>query len=48
MKVLLHEMSWVEAKKYFAENDIAILPVGSNEQHGPHNPLGADHLIAKL
>ncbi|MEM3608977.1 MAG: creatininase family protein [Candidatus Bathyarchaeia archaeon] len=47
MKVLLHEMSWVEAKKYFAENDIAILPVGSNEQHGPHNPLGTDHLIAK-
>ncbi|MGB9714710.1 MAG: creatininase family protein [Candidatus Bathyarchaeales archaeon] len=47
MKVLLHEMSWVEAKKYFAENDVAILPVGSNEQHGPHNPLGTDHLIAE-
>jgi creatinine amidohydrolase len=40
-------MSWVEAKEYFAKNDIAILPVGSNEQHGPHNPLGTDHLIAK-
>lgn len=47
MKVLLHEMSWEEAKQYFAENDIAIFPVGSNEQHGPHNPLGTDHLIAK-
>ncbi|MBX5327908.1 MAG: creatininase family protein [Candidatus Bathyarchaeota archaeon] len=47
MKVLLHEMSWAEAKKYFAKNDIAILPVGSNEQHGPQNPLGTDHLIAK-
>lgn len=47
MKVLLHEMSWTEAKEYFAENDIAILPVGSNEQHGPANPLGTDHLIAK-
>ena len=40
-------MSWVEAKEYFLGNDIAILPVGSNEQHGPHNPLGTDHLIAK-
>jgi creatinine amidohydrolase len=47
LKVLLHEMSWAEAKKYFAKNNMAILPVGSNEQHGPQNPLGTDHLIAK-
>jgi creatinine amidohydrolase len=47
VKVLLHEMSWTEAKEYFVKNDIVILPVGSNEQHGPHNPLGTDHLIAK-
>jgi len=47
MKTLLHEMSWVEAKEYFSKNDIAILPVGSNEQHGPQNPLGTDHFIAK-
>jgi creatinine amidohydrolase len=40
-------MSWTEAKEYFKKNDIAILPVGSNEQHGPQNPLGTDHLIAK-
>ncbi|NIQ04931.1 MAG: creatininase family protein, partial [Candidatus Korarchaeota archaeon] len=25
----------------------ALLPVGSNEQHGPQNPLGTDHLIAE-
>jgi len=47
MKVLLHEISWAEAKEYFTKNTIAILPVGSNEQHGPQNPLGTDHLIAK-
>jgi creatinine amidohydrolase len=47
LKVLLHEMNWKEAKRYFAENDLAILPVGSNEQHGPPNPLGTDHLIAE-
>jgi creatinine amidohydrolase len=47
LKVLLHEMSWVEAKQYFMEKDIVILPVGSNEQHGPQNPLGTDHFIAK-
>jgi creatinine amidohydrolase len=47
LKVMLHEMSWVEAKEYFAKNSITIIPVGSNEQHGPQNPLGTDHLIAK-
>ena len=47
MKVLLHEMSWPEAKEYFKKNDTVIVPVGSNEQHGPANPLGTDHLIAK-
>jgi len=40
-------MSWTEAKEFFKKNDVAILPVGSNEQHGPQNPLGTDHLIAK-
>ncbi|MEM3823788.1 MAG: creatininase family protein, partial [Candidatus Bathyarchaeia archaeon] len=40
-------MSWEEAKEYFSKNDIVILPVGSNEQHGPQNPLGTDHFIAK-
>ena len=40
-------MSWTEAKEYFTQNNVAILPVGSNEQHGPQNPLGTDHLIAK-
>lgn len=47
MKVMLHEMSWMEAKEYFNKSDIALLPVGSNEQHGPQNPLGTDHLVAK-
>ncbi len=47
MKVLLGEMSWAEAKEYFEKNDIAILPVGSTEQHGPANPLGTDFLIAR-
>lgn len=40
-------MSWVEAKEYFSQKDVVILPVGSNEQHGPQNPLGTDHLIAE-
>lgn len=45
-EVRLAYMSWRGAESYFSGNDIALLPVGSTEQHGPHNPLGTDHLIA--
>jgi creatinine amidohydrolase len=44
--VKLAEISWSDAEKLFKEVDTAILPVGSTEQHGPHNPLGTDHLVA--
>ena len=45
--VQLAEISWTDANKSFSESDIAILPAGSTEQHGPHNPLGTDHLNAE-
>lgn len=44
--VQLAEVSWTDAQRLFSECDTVILPVGSTEQHGPHNPLGTDHLIA--
>ena len=45
--VRLHEISWSEAKEIYEKTDLAILPVGSTEQHGPHNHLGTDHLVAE-
>jgi creatinine amidohydrolase/Fe(II)-dependent formamide hydrolase-like protein len=36
------ELTWLEAKKRFETMDIALLPVGSIEQHGPHLPLDTD------
>ncbi len=39
---LLGELSWPEAQKRFKEVDIALLPVGAIEQHGPHLPLDTD------
>lgn len=45
--VQLAEISWTDAEELFSESDILILPVGSTEQHGPHNPLGTDHLNAE-
>jgi creatinine amidohydrolase/Fe(II)-dependent formamide hydrolase-like protein len=39
---LLAEMTWPEAQARFKEVDVALLPVGSIEQHGPHLPLDTD------
>ncbi len=40
--VLLGELTWPEAERRFREVDIALLPVGALEQHGPHLPLDTD------
>ncbi|RJS90502.1 creatininase family protein [Candidatus Bathyarchaeota archaeon] len=45
--VQLAEITWTDAKEFFSESDVVILPVGSTEQHGPHNPLGTDYLNAE-
>ena len=40
----LVEATWPEADA--SETRLAVLPVGSTEQHGPHAPLGTDSLAA--
>jgi creatinine amidohydrolase/Fe(II)-dependent formamide hydrolase-like protein len=44
---LLAELTWPEARRRFKEVDIALLPVGSIEQHGPHLPLDTDSFDAQ-
>jgi creatinine amidohydrolase/Fe(II)-dependent formamide hydrolase-like protein len=44
---LLGELTWPEAQKRFKEVDVALLPVGSIEQHGPHLPLDTDAFDAE-
>lgn len=39
---VLGELTWPEALRRFKEVDVALLPVGSIEQHGPHLPLDTD------
>ncbi len=41
------EKTWPELGSYVAEESVAVVPVGSTEQHGPHLPLATDHLIAE-
>lgn len=39
---ILGELTWPEARDRFKEVDVALLPVGAIEQHGPHSPLDTD------
>jgi creatinine amidohydrolase/Fe(II)-dependent formamide hydrolase-like protein len=39
---LLAELTWPEAEARFKQVDVALLPVGAVEQHGPHLPLDTD------
>jgi creatinine amidohydrolase len=42
----LSDVTWTDADSAETETDLALLPVGSTEQHGPHAPLGTDAHIA--
>lgn len=44
--VWLQELTWEDVAEYLQDNDIAIFPVGSTEQHGPAGPLGVDSYAA--
>jgi creatinine amidohydrolase len=43
----LAEKTWPDLGDYVAEESLAVVPLGSTEQHGPHLPEGTDHLIAE-
>lgn len=44
---MLTDLSWKKAKKKIQNAKVALIPVGSTEQHGPHLPLGTDYIIAE-
>ena len=43
----LADQAWPDLGDYVAEESVAVVPLGSTEQHGPHLPLATDHLIAQ-
>jgi creatinine amidohydrolase len=43
----LADQTWPELGDYVAEESLAVVPLGSTEQHGPHLPLSTDHKIAE-
>ena len=43
----LGDEAWPDLESYFETESLALVPVGSTEQHGPHLPESTDHLIAE-
>jgi creatinine amidohydrolase len=43
----LADAAWPEAGETLSDASLALVPVGSTEQHGPHLPLSTDHVIAQ-
>lgn len=42
----LSQATWTDVRE--SDADLALLPVGSTEQHGPHAPLGTDAIAAEI
>jgi len=38
----LGELTWLDVKEFLATHNVAVVPVGSCEQHGPHLPIDTD------
>lgn len=45
-KILLENMTWQEVQERLKETDIALIPAGSTEEHGPHLPVNNDTFTA--
>ncbi|MFB6113201.1 MAG: creatininase family protein [Halodesulfurarchaeum sp.] len=43
----LEDEAWPEIDSALEETSLALVPVGSTEQHGPHLPTGTDYFIAR-
>jgi len=43
----LADHTWPELGEALSDASVALVPLGSTEQHGPHLPLATDHLIAE-
>ncbi|MFC6768810.1 creatininase family protein [Natrinema soli] len=43
----LGDEAWPDLESYFESESLALVPLGSTEQHGPHLPEATDHLIGE-
>jgi creatinine amidohydrolase len=45
--MFLGDATWPELDEYLSGHSLALVPLGSTEQHGPHLPASTDHVIAE-
>jgi creatinine amidohydrolase len=46
-EILMNRLTWPEYRdRVQRDESVVFLPVGATEQHGPHLPLGTDHILA--
>ena len=46
--MLLHLSTWQEIEDYLKRSKTVVIPIGSNEQHGPTGLLGTDWLCPEI
>jgi creatinine amidohydrolase len=46
--MLLHLSTWPEIEAYLERSKVVVVPIGSNEQHGPMGLLGTDWLCPEI
>jgi creatinine amidohydrolase/Fe(II)-dependent formamide hydrolase-like protein len=46
--MLLHLSTWAEVEDYLRRSKTVVVPIGSNEQHGPTGLLGTDWLCPEI
>ena len=46
--MLLHLSTWQEVDDYLKRSKTVVIPIGSNEQHGPTGLLGTDWLCPEI
>lgn len=44
--IWMQELTWQEVDAYLQDDKVALVPIGSTEQHGPAGPLGVDAYVA--
>lgn len=45
--MFLGDATWPDVNEHLDEHSLALVPIGSTEQHGPHLPESTDHVIAE-
>src|ERR1700744_2293491 len=46
--MLLHLSTWAETEAFLKRSKTIVIPIGSNEQHGPTGLLGTDWLCPEI